>query len=71
MTDNDLKKLSKPDTHGATRASMECVCITFPVSGWYKLNGDREIYFLAGDQLVINGPFIIQSPKSGTMRDSK
>lgn len=47
-----------PDSHGAVVATLECVCITIPKTGWYVIPGTgKEIYFRAGDQLVLDGPY--------------
>lgn len=67
------------DTHGALNyipkssiTTTECICITFPVTGWYKIKGqNKELYFLAGDQLVMNGPYTPSFPKTGDSKESK
>lgn len=71
-TDGENKKY--PDSHGAVNivnnsTATECVCITFPATGWYKIAGtDKSIYFRAGDQLVLNGPYTPPFPQTGDVK---
>jgi hypothetical protein len=58
------------DTHSCVNVlENECVVITFPISGWYKIAGHKkEIWFRAGDQLILNGPFSPSNPGTGDQR---
>lgn len=61
-----------PDSHGSVFITNECVCITFPVTGWYRIPGsEKEVYFKAGDQLILNGPYYPPFPQTGDTRSSK
>lgn len=80
MNKKEFDQAKRLDSHGATyatfttanvEAQLECIYITFPVTGWYKLAGTtKEIYFVAGDQLKIGGPIRISNPKSGDTKNN-